>query len=118
MVKEVKAADLGISINTNALHDDTDQALRDAGIIRHTIEHSLGFHGQRERLPNPDILALSTMCGHGMVAHNLAKRMLDGVKLGQLSPDRAAEYLMKPCTCGAFNPARAVKLLTADRDRV
>jgi hypothetical protein len=118
VVKEVKAADLGLCINITALHEDTDRVLREAGIIRHTIEHSLGFHGRTDLLPPRPILEISTMCGHGMVGFNLVRRMLDEVKLGRITPQRAAEYLMKPCWCGAFNPVRAASLLQHYRDKV
>ena len=36
-------------------------------------------------------MLLSTMCGHGMVSHNLAKKMIDWVKEGRRTPEQAAE---------------------------
>jgi len=118
VVADLKEVDLGMSINISGLHAEVDAALRAAGIVRHTIEHSLGFHGRTERLPAPEILELSSMCGHGMVSFNLVKRMIDLVKKGRLTPMRAAEYLAKPCTCDVFNPVRAAKLLEEASKRV
>jgi hypothetical protein len=115
-VREVKEADLGLCVNVNAVHEDTDRAARAAGIVRHTIEHSLGVHGRVERLPSGEILELSTMCGHGMVSFNLVRKMLYLLNMDHISVDRAAELLAKPCTCGVFNPSRAARILTEIRD--
>lgn len=110
-VMELKAADLGISIDATGLHDEIDRVLRECGIVRHSIEHSLGFRGNLRRLPEQPVLELSTMCGHGMVSFNLARKMMDMVKLGQLTPERAAQYLAKGCTCSIYNPRRACEIL-------
>lgn len=111
-LRELKEADLGLCVNVNAVHEDTDRLAREAGIVRHSIEHSLGFHGQVERLPSPDVMELSTMCGHGMVSYNLVQKMIDLVRLDRISADRASELLSRPCTCGVFNPTRSARILT------
>jgi len=110
-LKELKEASLGISINVSGLADEVDRACRSIGIVRHSIEHSLGIHGQLDRLPRRETLELSTMCGHGMVSFNLINKMLELVKQGRLTIAQAAEYLAKPCICGCFNTERAAKLL-------
>ena len=117
-VREVKEAELGLCVNVNAVHEDTNRAARAAGIVRHTIEHSLGFHGRVDRLPSGEILELSTMCGHGMVSFNLVRKMIYVLSMGQISIDRAAELLAKPCTCGVFNPTRAARILAQIRDGI
>ena len=53
---------------------------RTPGIPRHSVGYSLGFEGKTEKLPNSQVLMLSTMCGHGMVSASLAKKMIDCVK--------------------------------------
>ncbi len=115
-IREIKEADLGLCVNVNAIHEATDRAARAAGIVRHTIEHSLGVHGRVDRLPSGEILELSTMCGHGMVSFNLVQKMFSLVSMGHISVDRAAELLSKPCACGVFNPARAARILSEVRD--
>ena len=116
VLDELKEADLGISINITGLAEAVHECCRSVGITRHSIEHSLGFHGRVERLPSRSILEINTMCGHGMVSFNLVKKMIDYVKLGKLTPEQAAKILAKPCACGAFNPERAAKLLERFRD--
>ena len=88
-----------------------------AGICRHSVGYSLGFEGSTERLPNEDVLTLSTMCGHGMISHSLAKKMIDFVKENRRTPDQAAATLTRFCSCGVFNPARAKRILEDARTK-
>lgn len=110
-VARLKQADIGISTNISGLADEVDEILRSQGIIRHSIEHSIGVLGKTDRLPSRQILELTTMCGHGMISHNYARKMIDLVKLGKLTPKQAASILARPCACGAFNVERAEELL-------
>jgi len=111
VVQELKEADLGFSINISGLIEGADECCRKAGLVRHSVEHSLGYVGAVNRLPERPVLEISTMCGHGMVSFNLVKKMIELVKLGKLTPAQAAGQLARPCECGAFNPKRAEFLL-------
>jgi len=114
-LRELKTADLGISINISALTDEARTCCQRAGIIRHSVEYSLGFHGDLNLLPERHVLELSTMCGHGMVSHNFAKKMIDWVKEGRRDPQEATTYLAKFCTCGIYNTTRAIQILEEAR---
>ncbi|MEZ5355353.1 MAG: hypothetical protein R2762_22180 [Bryobacteraceae bacterium] len=116
-VKAVKEADLGLSINISTSIEGADQCCHFAGIERHSVGYSLGFEGKTEKLPNSQVLTLMTMCGHGMVASSLAKKMIDWVKEGRRTPEEAATYLQRFCSCGVFNPARAARVLEDARHR-
>ncbi|MEO8130618.1 MAG: hypothetical protein ABJF23_17005 [Bryobacteraceae bacterium] len=109
--KAVKEADMGLSVNISTSIDGAEQCCHVAGIPRHSVGYSLGFEGKTEKLPNSHVLLLSTMCGHGMVANSLAKKMIDWVKEGRRTPDQAATYLQRFCSCGVFNPSRAKRIL-------
>ena len=111
VIKDLIRADLGISINISGLLDEVQACCRKAGIERHSVEHSLGIWGAKERLPEKNILELNTMCGHGMVSFNLIRKMIDYVKLRRLTTKEAARVMAKCCACGAFNPSRAEMLL-------
>jgi hypothetical protein len=100
-----------LSINISTSLDGGDQCCHAAGIPRHSVGYSLGFEGKTEHLPNNHVLMLSTMCGHGMVASSLAKKMIDWVKEGRRTPEQAVTYLARFCSCGVFNPARAKRIL-------
>lgn len=85
-LKEVREADLGLSVNISTSIDGAEQCCHAAGIHRHSVGYSLGFEGKTEHLPNEDVLKLATMCGHGMVSSSLAKKMIDWVKEGRRTP--------------------------------
>ena len=112
-VAAVKEADLGLSVNISTSIDGAEQCCFAAGIPRHSVGYSLGFEGETSKLPEAKVLLLSTMCGHGMVSHALAKKMIDWVKEGRRTPEQAAGYLTRFCSCGVFNPARAARVLEA-----
>jgi len=111
VVEELIKADLGISINISGLLNEVQQCCRKAGIDRHSVEHSIGFWGAKDRLPEREILEFNTMCGHGMVSFNLIRKMVEYVKLRRLTPRKAARIMAKCCECGVFNPTRTEILL-------
>ena len=110
-VEEVKAADLGISVNISAPMDEAKRCCRDAGIARHSVEYSLGFRGRVDKLPDATTLELSSMCGHGMVSANFAKKMMEWVKENRRSPEEAVRYMARFCICGVFNTGRAERII-------
>jgi hypothetical protein len=111
VVEELIHADLGISINISGLLEEVNQCCQKAGLQRHSAEHSLGFWGAKDRLPEREILEFNTMCGHGMVSFNLIRKLIEYVKLQRLTPKKAAKIMAKCCECGVFNPLRAETLL-------
>lgn len=114
-IKDVKALDLGLSVNVSALVEETKEACRKSQINLHSIEYSLGFHGNLNRLPDQHVLSLTTMCGHGLISADFAKKMINRMKESRLSPEKAANYMAKFCTCGAFNTTRAIRILNEIR---
>ena len=110
-MQEVKEADLGISIIGTGILDAVDKLSREVGIERHTIEHSLGIWGDRDKLPEDEILEITTMCGHGMISTNLVKLVIGKVKDGKMTPEEAARQVSPNCHCGVFNPKRAAEII-------
>ena len=108
---EIVEADFGLSVNISSSVDNAQHVGKMCGIKRHSVEYTLGFNDPHDHLPNSQVLGLSTMCGHGMVSFNLAKKMMDMVREGRRTPRQAAETLMRFCPCGVFNPDRAKRLL-------
>ncbi len=114
-LREVIKADLGLSVNiSTSVEGAKDVAMR-CGIPRHSVEYSLGFADPHDHLPNSQVLELSTMCGHGMVSFNMAKKMLDMVREGRRSSEQAVRTLARFCPCGVYNPQRAKRLLEEGR---
>ena len=114
-VRDLKQADLGVSINISAPVDAAAACCKAAGLARHSVEFSLGFQGRVERLPGRSVLEISTMCGHGMVSHTLVRKLIDWVNEGRRTPAQATRYLARFCTCGVFNPTRAEELFEKTR---
>ena len=111
VMAELIEADLGISINVSGLLDAVQECCHGNGIERHSVEHSLGFWGSTDRLPEREILAFNTLCGHGMVSFSLIRKMIEHVRLRKLTPKEAAKIMGKCCECGVFNTLRAEMLL-------
>ena len=110
-IKELKQADLGLSINISASLDKAQECVRRAGLERHSVEYSLGFFGQTDRMADRQTLELATMCGHGMLSFSFVRKLVDWVKQGRRSPEQASATLARFCSCGIFNPTRACRLL-------
>ncbi|MGH9553937.1 MAG: hypothetical protein ACRD3W_31455, partial [Terriglobales bacterium] len=81
-LKVAAEANLGLSINMSASIEGAKECCKFAGLVRHSIGYSLGFEGATDKLPNRQLLKLTTMCGHGMVSASLARKMIDWVKEG------------------------------------
>ena len=111
VLKELKEADLGLSIVVSGLLDQTATCCNTAGLKPHTVQYSLGIFGRTELLPQPWILEMSTMCGHGMVASSLIEELADQVADQRITAEEAAHDLARQCHCGVFNPDRAIRIL-------
>jgi len=111
VIKELKEADLGISVNVSGLTTDVHECCQKNGIKRHSVEQSLGVFGKTELLPAREIVEMNSLCGHGLVAFNLIQKVLEEVKLERMTPEEGALQLARPCECGVFNPNRARQLL-------
>ena len=107
-LKEIKEMDLGLSVNVSSLVEDVREMAPRTGVRPHSINYALGFRGDLYRLPDQQVLGLTTLCGHGLIASNFAKKMIDGVKEKRIAPEKAAGYMAK---IGAFNTSRAVRIL-------
>ena len=111
----IQGADEGISIIVSGLIDQVKEITEEMGIDPHTINVSLGVLGNTEKLPAPELRQYTTMCGHGMISANFARKLVDRVKEARLTPEKAAGYMAKFCVCGAFNLSRAIRLLRTAR---
>lgn len=116
-VQRIKAEDLGLSINISSSIANALNCCKAAGLTRHSVGYSLGFEGVGDHTPNRHVLQLSTMCGHGMISHSLAKKMIDFVKENRRSPDQAIAALSRCCSCGIFNPVRARRIIEDARSQ-
>jgi len=114
VLTKLKAADTGISIVTGGLIDEIVEIARQVGLKPHTAFLSLGIHGKRALLPDDQVLEVTTMCGHGMVASNLTEAVVKQIEAGKMTPEEGAHLLAQPCPCGIFNTDRCEEILKRD----
>jgi len=112
-LKELKEKDLGISVIVSGIYEKVDECLAKAGLKHHTGNFSLGIWGRTEKLPSNEVLEITTMCGHALIAPNLVKEMVKEIKAGAKKPEEAAKVLAPQCACGVFNIKRAADLMKA-----
>jgi len=96
-----------VSIVLSGLPEDIHACCQQAGLVEHTYLHSLDVFGTVENLPSEDELSLITMCGHGLVASARVKHLVERIRKGKLTPQKAAADIAKPCVCGIVNKQRA-----------
>ena len=111
--KEVREAELGISLVISAPFDKAWEVADKSGCMGHTIEFSGGIWGKTEYLPAPEINDFTTMCGHGMISRYLVEWVIDRVKRGKMTAKDGAVEIGKQCCCGIYNPDRSEKLIKA-----
>ena len=110
-LRGIQQADEGISIVVTGLIDRVREIALEAGIDPHTINLSLGVHGETDRLPPPDIRQFTTMCGHGMVSPALVRDVIRKVKTNKITSWDGSLIMAAPCTCGIYNPRRSKVLI-------
>lgn len=108
---EIRDLELGVSVVVSGLFSHIREDCRKLGLSMHTANYSLGVWGKKEKLPDPKIRKITTMCGHGLVSFNLVQSLVKEIRRGKKTVEEAAEILARPCVCGVFNNARAVELL-------
>ena len=113
VLKDLKKADIGMSIVVSGIFENVDQALAAAGLKHHTANFSLGIWGKTEKLASNEILEITTMCGHALIPSSLVKMLINEVKAGRKTAEAAGKQLAPNCACGIFNPARAGELIAA-----
>ena len=112
LLRELKEKKPGISVIVSGVTDIVQRCMYEAGLDRiHTVEYSMGTWGKTERLPDFEILKLTTMCGHAMIASDLVGKMVRDIKRGRRTPEEACQEMARCCTCGNFNLTRGAQLL-------
>jgi hypothetical protein len=111
VLQRMKDEEIGISVVVSGLIDEVTAMAREVGLKPHTINMSLGIWGKKELLPGPEVLEMTTMCGHGLVPAALVRKAVVDVKEGKKTPEEAARMVGQPCICGFVNLHRATRML-------
>ena len=111
ILNDLVELDLGMSVILQGLEHKVKECCARASLTPHTWNHSFGIWGKKELLPEADILEITTMCGHGLIAVALVKKIVADLKNEKITMQRAVEKLVKPCICGIVNPSRLENIL-------
>jgi hypothetical protein len=109
---QLAEAELGLSVVVSGLFDEVADSCKKAGTRAHTVNHSLGFWGRTEKLPRREILEITTMCGHGLIAPGLVWHLAGRIRREEVSEADACRTMRKMCLCDIFNHVRAEGLMT------
>ncbi len=112
VLRRFKEEDLGMSVTVSGIIDDVFALCEEVGLEPHSINLSLGVHGNTDILPDEQFREFTTMCGHALVASSLAQKGIEGVRCGRMGPRDAAVMVGMPCACGLFNLDRATAILS------
>ena len=105
---------LGKSVLIAGILPEVAQICEEVGIVPYAVNFSLGVWGRKEKLPDEQTLAITTMCGHHNVPAAYVKVLEEDVKLGKITVNEAAQKLASFCYCGVFNPVRCARLLEGE----
>lgn len=111
VLRRLKAEDLGISVTISGIVEDVFSLCDEVELEPHSINISLGVHGNTSLLAEEPVRELTTMCGHALVASSLVRKVMGDVKCGRSNPRDAAVEAGKACACGIFNLDRAERVL-------
>ena len=104
-------ADFGLSVTITGPQSSLNEIMEEINIEPHSMNISMGIYGATEKLPDKNILMITTMCGHALVSPELVKDMIVKIKKSEISAKNAGIELAKPCVCGVFNQERATEVL-------
>jgi hypothetical protein len=111
-LEDIKKKDLGMSVVITGVLSEVLPACKEAGVVPHSINYSLGVWGKKDRLPDEDTLSITTMCGHHMVPPQFVEDVQSQVDSGKISAEEGAKKLSTFCYCGIFNPIRCAEILS------
>ncbi|UCH37958.1 MAG: hypothetical protein JSV76_01975 [Candidatus Bathyarchaeota archaeon] len=110
-LKNVKEADIGLSVVISGLFNEVFQACENLGLQPHSVNLSLGIWGNKQLLPQEKILEITTMCGHSLISPQLVQPFFEEAEQGTKTPAELGVLLAKQCPCGVFNHIRAGEII-------
>lgn len=110
-LSELKERNIGISVVVSGLVDNVRDICSEVGLVCDSVNASAGTMGDLSKLPEEEILEITTMCGHAMISPGVVKETLFKVKTGRMTIAEASRSLASLCHCGIFNPERASSLI-------
>jgi hypothetical protein len=101
---------VGLSIVVSGVYSETKDIADQLGIFPNAVNFSLGIWGKKELLPEPEILEITTLCGHGLISQHLVRNYFKKVEKGY-SAEKAAREIGSLCYCSICNLERIADVL-------
>lgn len=110
-IKELQAIKFSLSVTVSALEDIVREVCCECGITPHSVNMSLGIFGKTSKLPRPEVLQITTMCGHHQASPYLVEDIVSKIRTGKITAREGALKVVHPCPCGVVNLKRAEQIL-------
>jgi len=110
-LRRIKEKDTGMSVVISGILDEVLPTCKEAGVIPHSVNYSLGVWGRKDKLPDDKTLSITTMCGHHMIPPKFVKHVMKQVESGKMTPEQGALRLSDFCYCGIFNQVRCAGII-------
>jgi len=110
-IARFRRTDTGRSVVVSGVFEEVNGCLDELGLKPHTVQYSLGCFGRTERLPRPETLEITTLCGHHLVSPRRVEELAAAVAEGRTTRKAAAAELGGLCLCRIFNEERAAELI-------
>lgn len=110
-LKRIKEKDLGQSVVITGVLSEVLPSCKEAGVIPHSINYSLGVWGKKDKLPDDTTLSITTMCGHHMIPPKFVSYIMKQVEANKMTPEQGAIRLSDFCYCGIFNQVRCAEII-------
>jgi hypothetical protein len=117
IIKRIKEEKLDLSVTVSGLIDNVYDISQELEIKPNSINLSLGVWGKTDRLPDQNILEITTMCGHHMISSSLVEDVISKIKEDKMTIEQANEKISKLCVCGIFNTNRFKELIKKKLNR-
>ena len=110
-LQDLQAIRFSLSVTVSGIEEIVREACSDCGITPHSVNMSLGIFGKTSKLPRPEVLQITTMCGHHQVSPYLVEDIVSKIKTEKITSREGALKVVQPCPCGVVNIKRAEQIL-------
>lgn len=110
LLAEIREMQFGLSVCVSGPLNRLECLSKELGLPIHSINLSCGFLGNKDLLPDNDVLEVTSMCGHGLIASALVERMFFLLTHGQNTPAEALDLINRQCICGLVNKEKLKKI--------
>lgn len=103
LLAEIKEGNFGLSVCVSGPLWLLDKLSAELNLPIHSVNLSCGFYGKKQKLPGNDVLEVTSMCGHGLIASALVETLFCKLSGNEIQPGEALGLINQQCICGLVN---------------